>query len=193
VNWNSLSPGAKRFAKALFVLLLIGFAGTATGFFLQHPRVLDASFAFTWTTLAVGGAALLARRYGVRTALGFLIAPLAATTFLLVIGALRSGPGLPDASLLLPVAMIYFVFSLGVTLAVALPAFLLVHRFGRANAWVAISAGAICGGMMEIAVSNQSRLLFIAVGGLSGLIFWLIVKPGIRADRADGQRVGSAD
>ena len=115
-------------------------------------------------------------RKHVATTLGFLIAPLFAAIALLAVGAAKSGPDHVDMSALVWAA-IFYCYTLGATLIVGLPAYLLLSHFNQVTWW-----SAILGGMFSSAVAfsifNALNPLVIAIGGLSGLVFWLIWRRG---------------
>ena len=106
------------------------------------------------------------------TILGFLITPLFAAIGLVVAGTAKNRSDLLDMSAL-PWVAIYYWYTLGATLIFALPTYFILRRFNKITWWSAILVGMFIGAVMAINFKPQS-LLLVAIGGLSGLIFWLI-------------------
>ena len=115
-------------------------------------------------------------RKHVATTLGFLIAPLFAAIALLAVGAAKSGPDHIDMSALV-LALIFYCYTLGATLIIGLPAYLLLRHFNQVTWWSAITGG-IFSGAVTFFIFNALNPLIIAIGGVSGLVFWLIWRLG---------------
>jgi len=113
-------------------------------------------------------------RKHVATILGFLIAPLFAAIALLVLGAATSGHDLLDLSAL-PWGVIFYCYTLGVTLIIGLPAYLFLGHFNKVTWWSAILGGAFSGAV-TLFIFNALNPSVIVIGGLSGFVFWLIWK-----------------
>ena len=108
------------------------------------------------------------------TILGFLIAPLFAAIALVVIAWAKSGFGPLEMSELPSWVALYYWYTLGVTLIFALPTYFLLRRFNKITWWSATLVGMFIGEVMAIILHKYQNLLLVAIGGLSGLIFWLI-------------------
>ena len=107
------------------------------------------------------------------TILGFLIAPLFAVIVLLAADMMRKDHlKFIDTLGWVP---IFYCYTLGVTLIIGLPAYLLLSHFNKVMWWSAILGGTFCGAVTWIIV-NALTPLVIVVGVLSGLVFWLIWK-----------------
>jgi hypothetical protein len=76
-------------------------------------------------------------RKHVATTLGFLIAPLIAAIALLAVGAAKNGDDLLDIAALVWGA-IFYCYTLGATLIIGLPAYLLSRHFNIVTWWSAI-------------------------------------------------------
>ena len=113
-------------------------------------------------------------RKHVATILGFLIAPLFATIALLVVGAANRGadPLHMDTSALVW-GVIFYCYTLGVTLIIGLPAYFFLRRFNKVTWWSATLMGLLSGGVM-VSIFNLYFFVVVPIGGLSGFIFWLI-------------------
>lgn len=117
-------------------------------------------------------------RKRIATILGFLIAPLFAAIALIIIGAAKSGDhDLLDTSAIFWVAIFYW-YTLGATLVIGLPAYLLLKYFNKVTWWSAILGGLLSGAVMMLVFNNALNPLVIVIGGLSGLVFWLIWRQG---------------
>lgn len=115
-------------------------------------------------------------RKPIATIIGFLIAPLIAAIALVAIGAAKSGYDLLDMSALLWVG-VYYCFTIGAALFIGLPSYLLLAYFNKVTWWSAIFVGVFGGAVMSI-IFLPLNLLTLVIGGLSGLVFWLIWRQG---------------
>jgi len=144
-----------------------------------------------WKTLCARGAwvALLGGRstppLGVvtkRVVAAFLLAPL--------VGALLySSPGLVTSgyprgfSEFLATTLVAYMFAALATLAIALPAYLLLNRFKLVRWWSALSAGSVVGLLFALmGPTSPSPLLsrnfqMVLIGAASGLVFWFVCSP----------------
>jgi hypothetical protein len=132
-----------------------------------------------------------------RTFLAFLSAPLviaigwAAHAFFLTDPDSRPFSELV-AEFLATVVMVY-IGAAWVTLLCALPIFFLLRRFGLIRSWTAALVGALIGGVMGAALGNLASppgmFWFGALGGLPGLVFWLV--GGFNAQREETYAQGN--
>lgn len=124
-------------------------------------------------------------RKPIATIIGFLIAPLIAAVALVATGAAKSGSDILDMSALLWVA-IYYCFTISAALLIGLPSYLLLAYFNKVTWWSTILVGMFGGAVMSL-IFLPLNLLILLIGGLSGLVFWLIWRQGI----GDAIKVGS--
>jgi hypothetical protein len=110
------------------------------------------------------------------TTLSFLTAPLVAAIALIVIGAIKNGDDLLDITAL-SWGIITYCYTLGVTLIIGLPVYLILKRFNIVSWWSAILTGSFSGAM-TLFIFDALNPLVIAIGGLSGLVFWLVWRKG---------------
>ena len=113
----------------------------------------------------------------VATILGFLIAPLFAAIVFPAIDVVEGDLGLLDAATYGWVLIFYF-YTLGVTLIIGLPVYLLLNRFGKVTWWTALLTGLFCGAVMVFIFDSMELAVIAPLGGLSALIFWLIWRLG---------------
>ena len=116
-------------------------------------------------------------RKHVATIFAFLIAPLFAAIALVSIGAVKNRPDHVDMSALVG-TVIFYCYTLGATLIIGLPVYLLLRKFNKVTWWSALLTGVISGAVMAFILLNALNLMIIVVGGLSGLVFWLIWRRG---------------
>jgi hypothetical protein len=132
-----------------------------------------------------------------RTFLAFLSAPL-----VIAIGWVASAFFLADpSSRPLLDLMVEFLGSLlmvyigagWVTLLFALPIFFLLRRFDLIRCWTAVLVGVLIGGIMGALLGNpaspQGIFWFGVLGGLAGLVFWLV--GGFNAQREETYAQGT--
>ena len=121
------------------------------------------------------------KRY-VATTLGFVIAPLfAAISFTAVTAVAEGGLGLLDMRTLGWVLIIYF-YTLGATLVIALPAFLILNHFDKITSLSTLFTGFFCGAMMALIFRFLNPFVVVPIGGVSALLFWLIWRWGGSSD-----------
>ena len=112
----------------------------------------------------------------IATIIGFLIAPLIAAVALVAAGAAKSGDDFLGTSAFLWVA-IYYCFTISAALLIGLPGYLLLAYFNKVKWWSAILVGMLGGAVMSF-IFLPLNLLILLIGGLSGLVFWLIWRQG---------------
>src|SRR6266481_6718383 len=123
-------------------------------------------------------------RKHVATILGFLTTPLFAAIALVATG-MTTGD-LLEMWTHLGWVLIFYCYTLGVTLIIGLPVYLFLRHFNKVTWWSAILVGIFSGAVMGFIFSGVGKafifkpltLSFIVVGGLSGLVFWLIWRRG---------------
>ena len=106
------------------------------------------------------------------TVASFVVAPLVAAIALSAMETV-STDRLVD---ILEWTLIFYISILVLTLLIGLPAFMLMKRFDKVTWWSASLTGIISGTVMCILGLSLS---VIVVGGLNGLVFWLIWKQGV--------------
>jgi hypothetical protein len=116
----------------------------------------------------------VSKRKHIATIFGFLMAPLFAAIALSVIEVAKGHLDLRDT---FRWTFIFYCFTLGATLIIGLPAYLLLRRFDKVTWWSAISTGIFSGAVMVLMFRPLS-LLVMVIGGLSGLVFWAIWRLG---------------
>ncbi len=118
----------------------------------------------------------------IATTLGFLTAPLI-TAIAFVALAMTSGVhDLFDVLTLVWGAIFYF-YALAVSLIIGLPAYLILRRFDKVTWWSAVLVG-MFSAVIFVIFGYMDRVV-ILVGGLSGLVFWLIWKQGHKEKPSD--------
>lgn len=122
-------------------------------------------------------------RKHVATTLGLLIAPLIAALSLVAIAVAKNGLHLLDESTL-GWALIFYCYTLGVTLIIGLPAYLLLNRYGKVTWWSAILVGLLSGAAM-VFILDYYYFLVVPIGGLSAFVFWLIWTRGHEVKPSD--------
>ena len=115
-------------------------------------------------------------RKNVATTLAFLGAPLLAAIALLAVGAARNGDDLLDRSVLVW-GLIFYCYTLGAALVIGLPAYVLLRRFDKVAWWSAVLVGIFSGALMAY-IFRPLNIWYPMIGGLSGLVFWLIWRSG---------------
>jgi hypothetical protein len=116
-------------------------------------------------------------RKHVATTLGFLIAPLFAAIAFLAVGVAKNGPDLVAVSALVW-TVIFYCYTLGATLIVGVPVFLVLIKFNKVSWWSAALVGIFGGAITAFTLINAMNSVFMVIGGLSGLVFWLIWRRG---------------
>lgn len=134
--------------------------------------------------MSINGGGVCVRK-NVATTLGFLIAPLIAAIALLALGVANSGQDLLDISALVW-GGVFYCYTLGATLIIGLPAYLLLRRFDKVTWWSAILVGIFSGAVMAF-IFKPLNLSVMVIGGLSGLVFWLIWRRGRDEKPSDHQ------
>lgn len=115
-------------------------------------------------------------RKNVAASLGFLISPIAAAILLVAAGAARNErPFLDETSFAWLV--IFYCYTLGVSLAIGMPAYFLLRRLNKVTWWSAVITGLLCGALM-VFIFDLYFLLVVSIGAVSGLVFWLIESRG---------------
>ena len=111
----------------------------------------------------------------VSATLGFLIAPLFAALALVIIETATKDS--TDLTGMLGWALIFYFYTLSVTLIIGLPVYFLLRRSTKITWWSTSLVGIFSGVAMAV-VFKPLTLLVIAIGGLSGLVFWAIWRSG---------------
>jgi hypothetical protein len=110
----------------------------------------------------------------IATALAFLIASIFPAVVLTI---LEVPEGYLDVKAFLGWTLIAYFFTFGVTVVIGLPAYLLLKRFHLVTWWSAMLTG-ILGGVVMVYMSKSLTPSVVPVGGLAGLVFWLIWRCG---------------
>lgn len=111
----------------------------------------------------------------IATLLGFLISPLFAAITLMAVDMVRKDH--LEFINTLGWIPIFYVYLLGVTLIIGLPAYLLLKHFNYVTWWSATLGGMFSGAAAWFIFQGLDPLV-IVIGGLSGLVFWLIWRVG---------------
>lgn len=112
------------------------------------------------------------------------MAPLFAAMAIIAIGTVRNAHTLLDTDVLFWGA-IYYCYTLGAALIVGLPTYLVLKRFNKVTWWSSLTGGMFSGVVTTI-VFGPPILLFTVIGGLSGLVFWLIWRTGFEGKQVRG-------
>ena len=126
-----------------------------------------------------------------RTLLAFLLAPLVIafgwSTYTFFWADSASQPFSKLVPELLVTVLVVYIGAAWVTALIALPLFLLLRRFGLVRCWTAGATGAVIGGTIGAFMGNlaspQSAVWLGALGGVAGLVFWLV--GGFNAQRGE--------
>ena len=118
-----------------------------------------------------------ARRAPIVTALAFVIAPLVPAFTMAALGSTATDLGaLPMWTLFL------YVWSFGLTIVIALPLYLLLHRFGFVRWWSAALVGFLVGELAVVLFFGRVGIFgylgYGMLGSLAGLAFWAIWRFG---------------
>lgn len=117
-------------------------------------------------------------RNHIATTLGFLLTPLF-VAIALSMWELRKIGGEYLSAQAINFILLFYSFSLSISLVIGLPIYLILSRYGKVNWWSAILAGAFSSTVFA-AIFSFLNPLVISIGGASGFIFWLIWKQGRR-------------
>ena len=117
-----------------------------------------------------------------RTFLAFLSAPLVVAIGWSAYAFFLADPDARPLSDLVPeffvTILVVYLGAGWVTLLIALPLFLLLRHFSLIRSWTSGTAGAVIGGAIGAFMGNQaspqSALWLGVLGGLAGLVFWLV-------------------
>jgi hypothetical protein len=123
-----------------------------------------------------------------RTAVAFLVAPLTVAIGGPLLAQISSQHKDSLLILLVEIAATY-IYGLLFALVFALPLFVLLRRFGWANAYTAAGAGLMAGLLGGVIVFNGNvspeRVVSLAelsvLGALAGVVFWLIARVDMRS------------
>jgi hypothetical protein len=108
------------------------------------------------------------------TTLGFFIAPLVGAVASSIMETVAKGLELAD----LPAwSLIIYFYMLIVTMIIGLPTYLFLRHLNKVRWWSAMLGGVFCGAVTFFIFNTLSPLV-IPIGGLTGLVFWLIWRQG---------------
>ena len=116
----------------------------------------------------------------IRTPLGFLAASVVPAAYLAIAFPLS---GQHDPASVMGTFVVVYYFSALATGLLGLPAFLLLSRLKLVTWWSSIACGALAGGIsLFVMVGNTQPAVvpfrFVALGSVSGLLFWLVWNSG---------------
>jgi hypothetical protein len=124
--------------------------------------------------------AVVARESGY-TAVAFLVAPLVAAFSLALSGFAQDDGVAENAALVLGWTFVLYFYALVATLVIGLPSFIALRKFGLVRWWSSTACGFFVGALVLIVIdpsATSSRpndfAVWGGIGGLSGLVFWLV-------------------
>ena len=118
------------------------------------------------------------------TAFGFLITPLIAAALLVTVEVIAGSLELLHQALAWMFILYFYAFM--VTVIIALPTFFVLSRVNKVSWWWGLITGLFCGALPV--VFWGVTVTAIPVGGISGLLFWLIWRWGGDSDGNDDIR-----
>src|SRR3569833_339909 len=121
------------------------------------------------------------RRRVMRTLIAFLAAALVPSVIAAIATPLAPTPDIPGTIGLVPV---FLFFSALPTIVFGLPMYLLLHHFRLVRFWSTSGVGFCIGALMAVMTRSPGTarereiLIMAATGAVSGLVFWLVWRPG---------------
>jgi len=110
-----------------------------------------------------------------RTALGFVVAPLTVAVGWPLISAFRR-PVIPQPSELAATGAALFIYAAILTVIFAVPTFWLLRRYVSIRWWLAAIAGLALGAVGAV-IAGRETFDYVAIpilGGLAGISFWMV-------------------
>jgi hypothetical protein len=122
---------------------------------------------------------------GLRIVMGFLAAPFAAAIAVVATSSITHG--VSGAEEFAVSVLVWSFFAASFMVAIALPAFLVLRRYGHLRWWSALSTGLLVGAVGAVSLIGRHTsdvVLPTIAGGIGGLVFWIIASNALRPNKS---------